>query len=116
MAAWSQLLRYFKKHLGRLLSFLFLLAVSWYVWGWMVPPRPRAILTPFIDSEFVAFTFDVEMLITREPQWQLPPGEMNLRDMGSRPSRIQLWDTHIGILLITLSGESDGQEYEIPTP
>src|SRR5260370_30425038 len=114
MAAWSQLLRYFKKHLGRLLSFLFLLAVSWYVWGWMVPPRPRAILTPFIDSEFVAFTFDGEMLITREPQWQLPPGAMNLRDMVSRPSRIQVWDTQIGTLLHTLSGEWAGMDSVMP--
>jgi WD40 repeat protein len=103
-----------KKRLSHLLGFLFALAVSWYVWIWIVPPRPRALIVPFSDSDFVAFTADSRVLITREPQWHTPPGATRLWDVVSRPSRIQVWDTQDGALLRTLSGEWAEMDRVIP--
>jgi WD40 repeat protein len=104
-----------KRLFRRALPFLFLLAVTWYVWVWLVPAKPRTILVPFPDSDFVAFTTDSRILVTREPQWYAPPGATKLWDMARCPSRIQVWDTQDGALLRTFNGKWADSDDVIPT-
>jgi WD40 repeat protein len=111
----SHVLSFCKRHLFRLLSFVFLLAASWYVWVWVIPAQPRATFVPFSNSDFVSFTADSRILITREPQRRLRPGGWGLRDMVSCPSRIQMWDVKNGTLLRTLSGEWADMDCVAPT-
>jgi WD40 repeat protein len=115
MITWSQIRRHYKKLCFRMLSFLFLLLASWCLWVWMIPPQPRAIVVPFKDSDFVAFTSDSKLLISREPQWHLPPGEMDWRKEVRCPSRIQVWDARSGTLLRTFSDEWADMDRVIPS-
>jgi WD40 repeat protein len=103
-----------KKHFVSFIGFLLLLALSWYVWTWVIPQQPRATIIPLEDSEFVAFTFDSKKLITREPQWYMPPGAWRLWQMKRRPSCIQVWDAETGTLLRTLAGEWADTDSVIP--
>ena len=108
----------------RLLIFLMLLALSACFWVGIVPPQPRAIFEPFSDTDFVAFTPDSEILVTRQPRWvwptgvrpwqQTPPGSL----MGGeeRPGRIQVWNVREGTLLQSLDGDWAKAEGVIPAP
>src|SRR4029077_8564532 len=103
-----------KKNCFRFVGFLLTLTFCWYFWLWIVPPQPRAFIVPFSESDFVSFSSDSRMLITREPQWNFRPGS-TLWDVMSHPSRIQLWDAQNGTLLRTYSAEWADMDRVIPS-
>jgi WD40 repeat protein len=114
-----------KKHLVRLSSFLLLLTLSAFFWVGIVPPQPRAMFEPFSDSDFVAFTPDSEILVTRQPRWVWPtstrpweqPAPTSLIGGGEeRPGRVQVWSVQDGTLLQTLDGEWAKTDCVIPAP
>ena len=127
MRSWIQKLLFCKKYFIPVFSFLFLFTMSWLVWVWLIPPQPRAIITPLTDSKFIAFTPDSRFLITREPQWcsraraksaQEEPFPIpgSIWDVCSCPSRIQVWDARNGTLVHTFGGEWADMEEVIPAP
>ena len=76
-----------------LLLFLMLLVLSAFFWVGIVPPQPRAIVEAFSNSDFVAFTPDSEILVTR-----------------------QAWNVRDGTLLQTLDEEWAKTDCVIPAP
>jgi WD40 repeat protein len=111
----SQPILYCKKHTSHFVVFLFLPALSWYVWTSLIPRQPRSVITPLKDSEFVAFTPDSRKLITREPQWYMPPGAWRIWAAKRRNSCIQIWDGENGSLLRTLGSEWAETDRVIPS-
>jgi WD40 repeat protein len=117
MALLQKLSRY-KKHCIWMVGFLVLITISWFVWTWLIPQKPRAVIFPLDGSSFVTFTPDSKVLITREPQWYSPsgPGPVSMFAMRPRPSRIQVWDSRDGALLHTFGEVWADTQQIIPTP
>jgi hypothetical protein len=116
MMTWFQILPIGRKHFSPLAGFLFILTLSWYVWTWVVPPQPRIIIRPFNDSDFVAFTSDSRILITREFPGSMLPVVSSWGVTVGRPSRIQLWNTQDGTLLQTFRDEWAEMDCVLPSP